>query len=149
MARIFYAFSILSIIWMASWSTGCKEEVDPNEEVNNRLEGDWEVRSFQASSNGSAEFMGNVFQRVELEFEKTGPAAGEYTFTFVDVNGNTTVSRGDYELQNSGGELNLEPDNGSQDEEYDIEFDGDDMELDGFFDYGGGSTRAVIEAERS
>ena len=141
-------YALLLFVGSALLVSGCKEDVDPNEDMNNRLEGDWEVRSFVASGNGSLEFMGNVFQRVDLEFDKTGPTIGDYEFTYVDVNGNTSIDRGDYEIQNSGEELTLESDGASEDEEYLITIDGNDLELDGFFDYDGSSYRVVIEARK-
>ena len=125
------------------------DEVDPNEALNNRLEGQWEVSSFLGRSTIGVEFMGSLYSNYEMEFEKQGPDEGEYEFTRFYVDGTSDRIEGDYEIENNGTELVLMPTNADlQDEEYDIEIDGDDLELDGVFQVDGSSVRVIVEAER-
>jgi hypothetical protein len=128
--------------------SACEEDTDPNEAANNRLNGEWNVESFVAQGATTSELMGNVYTRIQLEFEKSGADDGEYEFTFVSTGGSTAVGTGDYEISDDGTELELEPDDGSPDEEYDLEFDGDEVELDGLFQLPNQSVRAIIRAER-
>lgn len=128
------------------------DETNPNEDLNNRLEGDWEVESFIGiGGSGSVELIGNSYSSINLDFEKQGPADGEYVFTFISTpnfGGSTAVVRGDYEIENNGTEITLMPDDNSGDEEYDIEIDDDDLEMDGLFTFDTGAIRAQIEAMR-
>ena len=129
------------------------DEVDPNEDLNNRLEGEWDVQSFFLKGAFSFEAIGNGFQSVTLEFEKQGPDDGEYEITYIYTNGTTDTEEGDYEIENDGTEISLMPRNSSaDDEEYDIEIDGDDLEMEGRFDLPIDgvvtSTLVEIEAER-
>lgn len=124
------------------------DDLDPNEETNNRLDGDWEVTSFVGQGAVTSELLGNGINSVDLRFEKQDAFDGEYRFDFVFDNGVADVIRGDYEIENSGREIVLMPADNSTDEEYDIEINGDDLEMDGLFDFDGSATRVIIEAER-
>ena len=147
--RIFF---LLLAAASLTFSACGEDEVDPNQATNDALNGEWEVESFIAIGGvGSSELMGNSFTSVELDFDKQGPFDGEYSFTFIatPANGGTTaVIRGDYEIENNGTEITLMPDGGGDDEEYDIEINGDDLELDGLFTFDSGALRAQIKAER-
>lgn len=132
---------LLLLLGSATLVSSCGEDDDisANEDVNNRLEGDWEVTSF--SIDGSETIPAGV-QSFDMEFEKEGPEEGELDWDIVYRPGSgfdPVRIRGDYEISNEGREMEL--DGGI---EFDITLNGDDLELAGTVD----GRRWEIEAER-
>ena len=115
--------------------SGCKDDVDPNVDVNNRLEGDWDVESFTVDGT---EYMGSVVTSFEMEYEKQSDTEGEAQWTVIYSNGTTERTEGDYEIQNSGQEIDFD------NTDLEIEIDGDELTLEGILD----GFRVEIEAER-
>ena len=115
-------FALISATLFVS---ACKDDVDPNVDINNRLEGDWEVESFRVDG---VEFVPASINSFDMEFDKQGPMDGEFQWDLTSTNGNSQRFEGDYEIENSGTEIDLEGD------EMDIEIDGDELRLEGTID---------------
>jgi hypothetical protein len=127
------AFLLLLAIFVVA--TGCEEDEDPNESVNNQLVGDWEVESFTIDGTEQMSFSLNSFT---MEYTKQSNVGGETDWLLIGVNGATTRIDSDYEIENEGTEIDLDGD------DLDIEINGDDLELSGIV----GSERWEIRAER-
>ncbi|MEO0731510.1 MAG: hypothetical protein AAFZ52_01645 [Bacteroidota bacterium] len=115
--------------------SACQEDEDPNEATNNRLQGDWDVDSYTIDGSEQMNFSLNSFT---MEYTKQGPNDGEFDWLLINSFGNTTRIDGDYEIENSGMEIDFDGD------EFDIEIDGDDLEIEGNV----GGERWEIKAER-
>ena len=113
----------------------CKEEVDPNEAANNAIAGNWEVTSF--TSNGT-ELMQIAVTSFEMEYMKQGPFDGETEWTLFLIDGSASKTEGDYQIENSGSEIDIDGD------DFDLEIDGDKLEIQGILN----GERVIINAER-
>ena len=135
--KTLHRFSLLLCLFATLSFAACgdDDDVDPNEETNNRLEGEWEVDSWTVDG---VEVMGSLVTSFDMEYEKQGPTDGEVEWTIIGGNGATSRVDGDYDIENSGTEIDIDGD------DFDIEIDGDDLELSGTVN----AERWVIEAER-
>lgn len=124
------------------FASSCKEDdIDPNEDINNKLDGDWDAESFELDG---LETIPLIFNTFKIEFDKQDAFNGETEWTLVDFDGATQTFRGDYEIKNSGMEIQFE--GGSfANEEFDIDIDGDDLELSGTI--GGDSWEIELERD--
>ena len=139
--KTLHRFSLLLCLFATLSFAACgDDDTDPNEDVNNRLEGDWKVESFEARG---VELMGNGVTSFDMEYDKQGPTTGEAEWTIIYSDGRTDRTEGDYEIENEGQEIDFDGD------DFDIEIDGDDLELEGtIFIQGEGNVNVTIEAER-
>ena len=133
--HILTQYAFLFLLAATLLVSGCKDDVDPNVDVNNRLEGDWDVESFTVDGT---EYMGSVVTSFEMEYEKQSDTEGEAQWTVIYSNGATERTEGDYEIQNSGQEIDFD------NTDLEIEIDGDELTLEGILD----GFRVEIEAER-
>ena len=109
----------LALAGVLTLGTACEEDLDPNEETNDAIQGDWEVDSWVV---GGQQLMGNGVERWDMEFAKQGPFDGETEWDIVG-GGDATSGEFDYEIENNGTEIEI----GAL--EFDIEVDGDNLEL--------------------
>ena len=119
--------------------TSCgDDEVDPNQALNDRLIGDWDVESLRIDGE---EFIPVGIQSFTMEYDREGPAEGEADWN-ITYNPNLGLApvriRGDYEIKNNGMEIDFDGD------DLDIEIDGDELTLEGTIE----GERWEIEAER-
>lgn len=128
-------FSTLLALALVVTLGACKKDTDPNEATNNALQGDWEVNSWTVDGTEQMNFSVASF---DMEFTKQGPADGETEWTIIDTGGGTTRIEGDYDIENSGTEIDIDGD------EFDVEIDGDELELRGNFN----AELWIIQAER-
>ena len=138
----FFRIGLLLLLGGPVLLTGCKKDeddvtVDPNIEINSQLQGNWEVTSY--TSDG-VEYLGTIFQSLDMDFEKEGPSEGEVEMTLVDSEGSTLIETTDYTVRNNGKEIDLE-----DVMEFEIDLDGDDLQLEGIDEDG---YRVVIKADR-
>ena len=130
---------LLLATFVVFFASGCKEDIAPSEELNNRLAGDWQVESYII--NGE-DLMRSEFISFEMEFNKEGAETGETEWIAVDIDGEAFQEEFDYLIKNDGQEIEFNSD--GDEIELDIEINGDELEIDGFVD----GDRIIIEAER-
>lgn len=130
-----YTFMIQSLfltglICFVLLGSSCEKDVDPNEAINSALDGEWDVTSFREDG---VEFMNSSITRFEIEFKKEGPTTGELVWTIFYSNPNvaTIPWQGEYTVKNNGTEIDVEFDNVSINTDFDIDLNGDELELDG------------------
>ena len=127
---------LLALAGACTLGTACDDDdVDPNEDVNNKIQGDWEVESYTIDGVEQIQF---TISRWDMEFTKQGPADGETEWDIVGGNGATSGGEFDYDIENAGTEIDIDG------LEFDVDVDGDDLELSGNIN----GERWVIEAER-
>lgn len=122
-SRLLFLLLLSSTFFVTS--CGDDDDLDPNEALNNRLEGEWDVTSWTIDGVETIPALINSFT---MEFDKEDPNGGETDWTIIDRDGDTQRFRGDYEIENAGTEIDIDGD------ELDIEIDGDELELEGTFD---------------
>ena len=119
--------------------SSCEDDpTPPNQDVNNRLNGEWEAESWTVDGT-EVLLNGSTF---DLEFERRDPEGGDFEWVTVE-NGQTTIIRGDYDIESEGTEIDLDFDSGAS-FDMEIDVDGDDLELEGLIN----NQRWVIRAER-
>ena len=132
---------LLALAGVCTLGTACDDDdVDPNEDIKNRLQGDWEVESYTLDG---VEIIGAGVARYDIEFEKTDPFEGDFDQEIILSNGGTAPGRGEYEVRDNGSELRFEYDGGGRDD-YNIDLDGDDLTLTANID----GVNEIIRAER-
>lgn len=115
--------------------TACEDDLDPREEANNRLQGDWDVTSF---TRDGVEFIGAGISVYEIEFEKSDAFEGEAEENIIYSSGESERFDLDYEIEDDGNAIEY------GDNDLDLEVDGDDLTMSGNVD----GFRFEIEAER-
>ena len=115
--------------------TACDDDLDPREETNDRLVGDWDVTSL---TQDGVELIGAGITSFEMEFEKEDPFEGETEWTIICSDGSTQRLGGDYEIEDEGRGIEIEGD------DYDVSVDGDELEISGAVN----GVRWDIEADR-
>ena len=134
------SFLLLLLGVSALSTTACSDDdLDPREETNNRLQGDWTVESYRVDGEELL-LQGSAF---DMEFEKEDPFSGEFEWNISEITASLRI-RGDYEIESGGDEIELEGDQALQNVNFDIEIDGDELELEGTVN----NQRWEIQAER-
>ncbi len=130
-------FFTLVLIGILAFGQACEKDVDPREETNNKLNGDWDVTSL--TIDGS-ETIPAAISSFEMEFDKENAFDGSAEWTLIAARtGQTSKVKGDYDIQDSGTELNFDGD------DLEIDFRNDDrLELEGVIN----NQRWVIKADR-
>ena len=132
-SKLFFGLLLVGLFFSAN---SCqKEEDNPNESINNQIEGDWDVTSFTLDGVEQMKFSITSFQ---MDFKKEYAEGGETDWLLIGTNGNTTELEGDYEIQNSGTEIDVDGD------DLNLDLDGDELKLSGNID----GQRWEIEADR-
>lgn len=103
----------------------CSKDIDPNEDINNKLNGEWDVESFRLDGEEQIQYTINVFR---MDFTKETATSGETEWTLFDVLGDITILGGDYEIIENGQRIEFEGD------ELNIDIDGDFLIIDGNVD---------------
>jgi len=98
----------------------CKKDEDHNQDVNNQLNGLWDVTSFK--SNG-VEQMQTIVATFQMEYLKETDSKGTTEWIIVSVLGDTDEHTGEYEITDDGGKLKLAGD------EFDVEINNDLLTL--------------------
>ncbi|MEM6879228.1 MAG: lipocalin family protein [Bacteroidota bacterium] len=133
-------FLLLIPILMLATACNNDEDIDPNEDMNNRLEGEWEVESF---TTDGVEQIGTSYSSFTIEFDKDGPIDGEVEWDLVGLSSLSEQIEFAYEVESMGMELEMrEP--GGVELEFEIEMDGDELEMTATFS----GQQWEIEAER-
>lgn len=126
---------LLLATFVVVFASGCKEDLSANEQLNNRLAGDWDVESFTIDG---VELMQSEISSFTMEFTKQGAEDGETDWRITANGGNSGREEYDYSIENDGQEIDIDGD------DFDIDLDGDELELDANID----SERISIRAER-
>ncbi|MCI4667845.1 MAG: hypothetical protein MRZ79_06765 [Bacteroidia bacterium] len=137
MKNIFSTLSLAALLVSAALFTSC----NPENVLAKNLEGDWEMKSFTVDGT---ELIGADLTSGEIDFDEYDGDEGDFTLTFVNNAGQTTIAKGEYELNSEGTEIELTYEDGTL-EEYDIEVDGDEVTMEGNID----GFLIKIEADRS
>ena len=116
--------------------TSCEKDSDPNEDTNNQIQGEWDVKSWTLDGVEQMDFTVNTF---EMDFKKESGIGGETDWLIIFTDGSTTRIDGDYEIQNDGREIDVDGD------DLNIDIDRDNMDMSGNID----GRRWEIEAEKS
>lgn len=98
---------------------------NPETVLAKNLEGDWDVTSYTVDGE---EFMNFLITRFDMEFEEYDGDEGDFNFTVLYESGATESLSGEYELNSDGDEIDLTYSDGTV-EMWDIELDGDDLEI--------------------
>lgn len=106
-------------------STAFLSSCNPETVLAKNLEGDWELTSYTVDGE---EFMNFLIIRFDLEFEEYDGDEGDFTFTVLYESGVTESLSGEYELNSEGDEIDLTYTDGTI-EMWDVELEGDDLEL--------------------
>lgn len=117
--RICFSLLLLSLI-----SFSCNN-VDPNEETNNDLVGNWNVTSLLVDG---VEQVGLTLNALEIEFKITTEFGGETEWLFYDLAGLPSNWESDYTIQSDGSEVIIDG------EVFNIEINDDQLELTGVVD---------------
>jgi hypothetical protein len=118
--------------------TACEKDKKPT--VRENLVGDWEIKSFTIDG---VEVKGSVITTSKMEFEAYTGNNGDFEWYIGFVDGTNETQTGEYEVDETDGEIELESENGDR-LKFDFELDGDDLELSGTLD----GQRYVLKAER-
>ena len=105
-----------------------------------QLAGEWEIKSFTVDG---LEMMGFVLNSSNLEFEAITGSEGDYEWSFDYTDGSSFDASGVYEVDEEDEELVFDSNSGYE-AKYDIDLDGDELELSGIVD----SSRYELRAER-
>ena len=120
---------ILSLAFVISCSKD--DDASPKDQMADRLTAkDWDVSSW--TENG-AELIPGIITSFEMEYEDWDGSEGEFKWTYIG-NGNTVIEKGEFELNEVADEIELKFQSGgnfSGTVEMDIEFDGNDLILEG------------------
>lgn len=121
----FKKFQVLFFLSVSVLFIQCTIDIDPNEDVNNRLNGDWDVESFRYDGQEQISYTINTFT---MEFTKETATTGETQWTLFDVLGDVTSFAGDYEIIEEGQRIEFEGD------ELNIDIEGDFLTIEGNVD---------------
>ena len=121
--------------------TSCDKD-DDNKETDLRVAivGDWEVTSFTIDG---VEVVGTIVLASKMEFEAYSGSNGDFEWVVNYADGTSETASGDYTLDEEDAEVELENNDGER-IKFDVEIDGDDMELSGILD----GERYELKAER-
>lgn len=128
---------LLLIAFVVVSASGCKEDISPNEETNNRLEGGWEVQSLLIDGIEEVRGTGGTF---EMEFIKEEPEGGQTIWDIIDVDGDRTTVEFEYQVENDGEEVEID----GRDFLIQFDFEGNDLLLQGIID----AEQWLIRADR-
>ncbi|NJB86845.1 hypothetical protein GGR26_002622 [Lewinella marina] len=134
--RIGYVLLFCSIFSIGCAPGGDPAASDPSVELNNKLQGDWNVTSF---THDGYEQMDYSISTLEMDFKKDGPTSGELKQSYVFVDGSTETETSRYEVKNEGQEVHI---NGKQ---FTADLDGDEITLEGTVN----DAQMVIKADRN
>lgn len=115
-------YSLMLTLILSFTFIQCSNDVDPNEEANNNLEGTWDVESFRVDGVEQILYTINSF---EMEYRKESENSGETEWTLVDIFGSTTSVEGDYIIMDDGRRIEIDGD------ELNLEIDGTFLTIDG------------------
>ncbi|MBK7409503.1 MAG: hypothetical protein IPL49_01905 [Saprospirales bacterium] len=107
----------------------------------NRLEGEWEVKSF---TEDGVEMMQFDFNRIQLEFEKYSKGEGDFTFTYTFYDGDIISDFGEYTVDEKGTNLELTYAPNSYVENWDMDIQKDELTMESVID----QYKYIIKAER-
>ncbi|MEO0469850.1 MAG: hypothetical protein AAF206_09540 [Bacteroidota bacterium] len=121
-------FRIAAIVTLAFTIVlaGCEQQ-----QIINRLEGDWEVTSF---TEDGVETINADFNSVTIEFEEYDGEEGDFNWVFIGTNGATVTLTGEYTVNGDGSEVDMAFQSGSLSGstfEFDLEVDKEELELQG------------------
>lgn len=122
------AFGLLLLLLPGLQS--CKKDKHDEPALREQLAGEWEITSFSVDG---LEMMDALLASSTLEFEKYKADKGEYQWLFVYTDGSSTNTYGEYEVDEDSEELTFDSST-SFEVTYDIDIDGDELELAGTLD---------------
>ncbi|MCC6282552.1 MAG: lipocalin family protein [Saprospiraceae bacterium] len=130
------AFLLLMILLPAF--TSCKKDKKPT--LRGEIVGEWELKSFTVDG---VELKGSIVLASKMEFEAYSGSNGDFEWVVNYADGTSETASGDYTLDEEDAEVELENNDGER-IKFDVEIDGDDMELSGILD----GERYELKAER-
>ena len=130
------AFLLLMILLPAF--TSCNKDKKPT--LRGEIVGEWELKSFTVDG---VELKGSIVLASKMEFEAYSGSNGDFEWVVNYADGTSETASGDYTLDEEDAEVELENNDGER-IKFDVEIDGDDMELSGILD----GERYELKAER-
>ena len=130
------AFLLLMILLPAF--TSCKKDKKPT--LRGEIVGEWELKSFTVDG---VELKGSIVLASKMEFEAYSGSNGDFEWVVNYADGTSETASGDYTLDEEDAEVELENNDGER-IKFDVEIDGDDLELSGILD----GERYELKAER-
>nr|WP_321452113.1 hypothetical protein [uncultured Carboxylicivirga sp.] len=129
----FYLFAILMVITVCS----CEDDktVDPSQQVNQELQGEWDVYSFTADGE---EFISYSINSFVINFNCSKDCEGRSKWTLIYTDGSSQRYDYDYEVYNDGNSVTID---GTK---YTISFNGSELQLSG----NRNGYKWIIEAEK-
>ena len=130
------AFLLLMILLPAF--TSCKKDKKPT--LRGEIVGEWELKSFTVDG---VELKGTIVLASKMEFEAYTGSNGDFEWRVNYGDGTNETASGDYTLDEEDAEVELENNDGER-IKFDVEINGDDLELSGILD----GERYELKAER-
>ena len=130
------AFLMLLILLPAF--TSCKKDKKPT--LRDEIVGEWEIKSFTVDG---VELKGTIVLASKMEFEAYTGSNGDFEWRVNYGDGTNETASGDYTLDEEDAEVELENNDGER-IKFDVEINGDDLELSGILD----GERYELKAER-
>ena len=119
----------------------CKKDKHPAPPtVRESLVGTWEIKSFTIDG---VEVKGTIITSSKMEFEAYTGSNGDFEWRVNYGDGTNETASGDYTLDEEDAEVELENNDGER-IKFDVEINGDDLELSGILD----GERYELKAER-
>lgn len=134
------AFSLLLLMLPSLVSCEKDKPEQPVPTLKEKLVGDWEIKSFTIDG---VEVKGTFILASKMEFETYTGSNGDFEWSINYTDGTNDTQSGDYEVDEEDKEITLENNEGER-LKFDVDLDGDDLELSGTLD----GERYVLQAER-
>lgn len=81
---------------------------DPNEEMNNKIQGEWDVDSF---TQDGVEAVGYFYTSFEMEFKAESSVEGETEWTRIKADGTIVKEKTGYKISNDGQTIKIDDSN--------------------------------------
>ena len=108
----------------------CKKDKNDEPALRDQIVGEWEITSFTVDG---LELMDFALNSSVLEFGTADGSKGDYQWSFNYIDGTSTNTDGDYEVDEDSEEVIF--DGKTQSEmRYDLDLDGDELEMSGIVD---------------
>lgn len=136
------AFALFLLV-LPSLNSCKKDDDDKNDQPAQQetLDGKWNVTSFKL---GGVEVKGLIVKTSKFEFDATNATSGDFTWTITYMDGSAAdTAKGDYALSDGGKKITLIDGDGDA-LQFDVDLDGDQLEISGTMDEGA----TVIKAEK-
>lgn len=102
------------------------QQTDPKEEINNQLDGEWNVSTFKIHGD---EQIGDEFSEIRFDFNKTGPIQGRSEWVFEEGISPRRIWTYTYEIQSDGTQIELTFDEDGFIFDFEVDINSDELEM--------------------